>query len=127
MQPSQLLAYGQCPDDFFAFSPVYENGTPVSSDPAWFASNADGLLRGAGDEMSLHSKIATFLRLRIETPYCDDCLLEVVGEATLDEVHEETASMRGQPDFLYGGNTCTRCGDRKPTTMAMTASSMLQA
>jgi hypothetical protein len=50
MQPSQLLAYGQCLNDFFGFSPVYNNGKPATSDPAWFASNADGLLREAFEE-----------------------------------------------------------------------------
>jgi len=72
--------------------------------------------------MSLHKTIAEFLRSRVTWPYCDDCILEEIDEATLAEVREETKAMRGQIDFMPGG-FCTRCNGHKQTTMAMIAPS----
>ncbi|SED79526.1 hypothetical protein SAMN05519104_4389 [Rhizobiales bacterium GAS188] len=71
----------------------------------------------------LASEIATFLRTNKTWQYCDDCIFDEV-DGSLDEVREETEIMRAQPEFLAGGDICTRCQKRKPvTTMALASPS----
>jgi hypothetical protein len=71
--------------------------------------------------MSLHSKIAKFLGTKVQKPYCDDCISAALGGDNVAEVRNETESMRREAGFLYGGDICDRCGNRKTTTMAMVA------
>jgi hypothetical protein len=66
--------------------------------------------------VDLHSKISAFLRDRAQEPYCYDCIAEVTAN-DLAQVRHETASMRGnEPQFVSGGNICTRCGGSKAVT-----------
>jgi hypothetical protein len=68
--------------------------------------------------MTLRDKIATFLTSMPKSPYCDDCIAAEVG-AAIGDTRLETESMKQEIAFPPGTGICTRCGQHKPTLMAM--------
>jgi hypothetical protein len=66
----------------------------------------------------LWDRIALFLKTKRGLPFCDECIRDEIGTASIQEVRTETESMKNQMAFLPVTDICTRCGERKPGVMA---------
>jgi hypothetical protein len=67
---------------------------------------------------SIGAQLVTFMRNNGGRPHCDECLLEEIPGAHIDDVSYASAVLRRGSNFsLSEISACTRCGNVKPLTM----------